>query len=86
MLVFDQGQLVAILRGGHHPQCAAGKIDRAARGKRFPLILLINLWCSLPRRGKVAFDHSIIRMAYLQAAVLFKVCTSVFLAWRPFPE
>jgi hypothetical protein len=86
MLVFDRGQLATILRGGHHPQCAAGKIDRAARGKRFPLILLINLWRSLPGRGKVAFDHLTILMAYLQAAILFEVCTSVFLAWRPFPE
>ena len=84
--MFDRGQLATFLRGGQHPPCTARKIGRAAQGKRFPLILLINLWCSLPKRGKVAFDHSIIRMAYLQAAVLFEVCTSVFLAWRLFPE
>jgi hypothetical protein len=86
MLVFDRGQLATILCGGHHPQCAAGKIDRAARGKRFPLILLINLWRSLPGRGKVAFDHLTILMAYLQAAILVEICTSVFSAWRPFPK
>jgi hypothetical protein len=78
MLVFDRGQLATILCGGHHPQCAAGKIDRAARGKRFPLILLINLWSSLPGRGKVAFDHLTILMAYLQAAILVEICTMYF--------
>jgi len=88
MLSFDRGQLATILRDGHYPLFAAGKTERAAQAKTFPIDFASKL--AAAKRGtrcqSVVSLRSTIRMAYLQAAVRFEICTSVFLAWRPFPK
>jgi len=76
------GQLATVLRGGHHPLCAAGKIERAAQAKTFPIDFAYKL--PVAKGGaccqSVVRLHSTIRMAYLQAAVLLKFALMYF--WR----
>lgn len=85
---FDRGQLAATLRGGQHSLDAAGKIGRVARTNTFPIDFANKFPVS--KRGRHC--QSVVRCIrqsewlYLQAAVLFEFCTSVFLAWRPSPE
>ena len=59
----------------------AGKIERAGQAKTFPIDFANKFpvgetHCARPKRGKVRLT---VRMAYLQAAALFEICTSVFL-------
>jgi hypothetical protein len=60
----------------------------AAQIKTFPIDFANKLPVAErgPRCKIVVRLRSTIRMAYLQAAVLFEICTGVFSAWRPFPE
>jgi hypothetical protein len=72
---------------GHHPICQADKIERAIQAKTSPIDFAYELPVAKggARCQSVVRLHSTIRLACLQAGSSFEICTSVFLAWRPFP-
>ena len=88
MLSFDRGQLAATLRGGHHPYARPARSSGSLGQIPFPIDFANKFPVS--KRGRHC--QSVVRCIrqsewlYLQAAVLFEFCTSVFLAWRPSPE
>jgi hypothetical protein len=74
--------LATILRGGHYPECAAGKIELNAQLKTFAIDFAYKLPVARgsARCQSVVRLPSIIRTAYLQASVLCEFVLVYF--WR----